>query len=132
MSHHGLTRNPNENPVSAGKVREACCNSLRELGERLKAKIDKVLTSGEYTKDRRYSFLKEDGKIKLSFDLGELANSDRTEKERDDGEGYYHVPDLVKEYLESYYNGLGWDTDFIRSCSSQFHLTVGPIKKDLV
>lgn len=132
MSHHGLTTNPNENPVSAGKVREACTGSLRELGERLKNKIDQILIKGDFAKDRRYSFLKEDGKIKLSFDLGELANSDRTEVELDTGNGYYHVPDLVKEYLEGYYNSLGWGTDFIRSCSSQFHLTVGPIKKDLV
>lgn len=132
MSHHGLTTNPNESPVSAGKIREVCTSSLRALGERLKSKIDQILVEGNFAKDRRYSFLKEDGKIKLSFDLSELANGDRSEAERDAGEGYYHVPDLVKEYLEHYYNNLGWGTDFVRNCSNQFHLTVGPIKKDLV
>lgn len=132
MSHHGLTRNPNENPVSAGKVRDACTSALRELGERLKNKIDQILIEGDYAKDTRYSFLKDDGRIKLTFDLFELANSDRTEEERAAGEGYHHVPDLVKEYLEVYYNDLGWGTDWTRHCGSQFHLSVGPIKKDLV
>jgi hypothetical protein len=132
MSHFGLTANPNENPVSAGKVREACTGALRELGDRLKNKIDQILITGDFAKDRRYSFLKDDGKIKLTFDLSELANGDRTEAERDTGEGYYHVPDLVKEYLEGYYNALGWGTDYSRHVGNQFHLTVGPIKKDLV
>ena len=132
MSHHGLTTNPNNNPVSAGKVREACCNTLRDLGERLKKQIDQILISGDYAKDRRFSFLTTDGKVKLTFDLGDLANAERTQEERDDHTGYYRIPDLVKQYLETYYNGLGWGTDYTSHVGDQFHLTVGPIKKDLV
>lgn len=132
MSHHGLTRNPNDNPVSAGKVREVGCNTLRELGERLKRKIDSVLTTGQFTEDRHFSYVTDDGRIRLKFDLTELANEDRTKEERDQGLGYYSVPIVVRHYIESYYVALGWLVEFHSPHSTSMDLSVGPICKELV
>lgn len=132
MSHHGLTRNPNENPVSAGKVREAVCNSLRELGDRLKQKIDHILSTNAFAGDRHYNFLTEDGQIKIQFDLDDLANEDRTDEEREKGEGYYFVPKIVKNYIEKYYGSLGWAVEFDGRRDAYMSLLVGPISKELV
>lgn len=132
MSHHGLTTNPNENPVSAGKVREACCSTLRELGDRLKQKVDQYLVNSEFAQDRRFHYVTDEGQIKLSFDLGDLANSDRSDEERGRGEGYYRIPNVVKQYLESYYGALGWKVDFPSFPSDTMYLIVGPISKELV
>ena len=119
-----LVPNPNENPISAGKVREACCASLQELSDKLRTGIDKFLTDKDFLVNPTYRFLDTAGQVTFRFDLKEFIT--------DPKEGYVVIPRIVKENLEVYYNTLGWGTTFSdNGMEDLFWLKVGPIKKDL-
>lgn len=115
--------------LTAGFVRGEYVSRMQELATSLIEKINIQLTEKRYLNDPAWDNLNSDNKIELTFNLDDMLVQGYTEEQMNRGD-YPRPHKLIFEYIEKYYNKLGWGTSY-NTVHSQFSLYVGPIKGDL-